>query len=120
MANLNKKKGTAWETALVNDLKAHDFKALRLGLKGGNDDGDILIITPNADCTIQAKNVKKHEISLHLDELLGQMENGQHPFGAVVMKRRQRCIDDAYVVIDWRQFRDKWLPLLKSYQPSVE
>jgi hypothetical protein len=120
VSNPNKAKGTAWETKIMEDLREHGYHAHRLALRGGLDEGDIAIPShPDGELggqhvIIQAKDVGRLQLSLFCDELIVQMQNAQTSFAAIVAKRRRKGVEEAYVILPWKEFRDAWLPLTQK------
>lgn len=76
MANTNKQRGTSFETAVVEWLKACGFtKAYRPALTGAGDTGDINGIEGVfGSVIIQCKNQKRFDLSGWLDDTVEQAE----------------------------------------------
>lgn len=109
MPSKHKRKGTEWETNIVDTLGA--FFERRFGLKprrvaqtGINDTGDVHGISP---FVIQAKDDKSFRISEWLDgpkSAVVQARRAGEPYGLVVVKRFRRAVGDAYAIMrleDW-------------------
>lgn len=92
-----KRKGTAFETALVAELHKHGWRhAERRALAGQHDRGDIAGI-PRV--VIEAKNCAKIDLAGWTTELIAEMRNDGAITGAVVAKRRGRSVSDAYAIM---------------------
>ncbi len=108
MANPNKAKGTAFETAIVNYLnEGHPVGASRLPLSGPVDKGDIVVHSGPTSrvSTIQAKAVKAIDLAGFVDDANKQSAAAGTWMGVAVVKRRGKNIKDAYVVMDLETFR---------------
>ena len=104
MANPSKKKGTAWETALVEYLKLSGFPyAERRALCGTSDRGDVAGIP---GVVLEAKAEKTIALSTYMDEVATEKQNANAQVGAAVIKRRNRGPGDSYVVMPLSQFVD--------------
>lgn len=95
-------KGTAFETAVVRYLNEHGYPyAERRALAGTNDKGDIAGVP---GVMFECKAVR----TITLAEFMGQVDvqkaNAQAQIGVAVIKRRQKPIGKAYVVMDLEQF----------------
>jgi len=102
MANASKKKGTAWETALVEYLKLSGFPyAERRALCGTSDRGDVAGIP---GVVLEAKAEKTITLSTYMDEVATEKQNANAQVGAAVIKRRNRGPGSAYVVMPLSQF----------------
>ncbi len=64
MSNPSKQKGTAFETAVVNYLRAAGRNARRLVLTGSKDSGDIAVDA----WTLEAKNRKIYAFPIAVDQ----------------------------------------------------
>lgn len=99
--NAAKRKGTAWETALVDYLRAHGYPHVeRRAQSGTNDRGDIAGIP---GVVLEAKACKTLELAEWMKELAVEIRNADADTGAVIVKRRQAPAGDAYAVLPlWR------------------
>lgn len=95
-----KRKGTAWESRLVNYLREHGFTyADRVPLSGKADRGDVTI-GPGSPVH-EAKNQARHSWAEWLDEANTEATNAGAPFGVVWAHRRGKASPgDGYVVMD--------------------
>ena len=124
-----KRKGTAWETALVKYLG--DLFLGRFGLaprrvaqEGFNDTGDLHGISPFIG---QAKNYKSWEdaIRLGLDGAEAQRVRAGEPYGVAFVKRVRRPVGDGYAVMTVATFARLLLRLrraetyLQDYAPEA-
>lgn len=108
MTNKSKAKGTAFETDIVDYLKAMGLKARRLAMAGSNDIGDIEVVAPNGidHFIIEAKNVKEMDLAGWVRQSqveaynFGQAEDLLYDaFPVVVHKRRMKGVSEAYVTL---------------------
>lgn len=104
MVNKSKNLGTAWETAVVRYLNDCGFPlAERRTLSGRYDRGDISGIP---DVVIECKTSKQISLPKWMDETETERVNDDSNYGMLVIKRRQRGISDAYVVLPlWQAVR---------------
>ena len=103
MANRSKQRGTAWETAIVNCLKAKGWPFTeRRALSGNLDRGDIAGIP---GVVIEAKDVKRHTLAVWLDEANIECTNDKADVGVVWVKRPRKTDPlDGYVIMDGSTF----------------
>jgi len=102
MANPHKRKGTAWETAVVEFLRGHGHPyAERRALAGSADKGDV---TGVPSVMIECKAEKSITLATYADEVKTQTANADASIGVAVVKRRGRPASDAYVVMTLDQF----------------
>ena len=104
MSHPNKVKGTRFESDVANYLTARKpYPVERRASHGAADRGDLIGVP---DWVVECKNVQAWAKGLHLFvyEAECEAENAGVPFGAVVVKRRNRPVEDAYVVMSLRQF----------------
>lgn len=73
MTNRSKQKGTAWETAIVNELTRLGFDAKRVVLHGREDQGDIHIT--GLPIIIEAKNEKTYKLAQWITEANREADN---------------------------------------------
>lgn len=110
MSNPSKDKGTRWETEVVNYLADNlPYQVERRALAGGLDKGDIAIWGgPGSDWALECKNTAdwSKNLSKYVREAEAEAANAGVPFGAVIIKRRQHTVADAYVVVSLRQLTD--------------
>jgi Holliday junction resolvase len=98
----SRRKGTAWETQVVEFLKCHGFPyAERRALAGVNDRGDIAGVP---GVMLECKNEKTVTLGAYADEVKTQAANAGASIGVAVVKRRNRGPGDAYVVMPLEQF----------------
>jgi Holliday junction resolvase len=104
VANPSKRKGTSHEVAVVEFLKANGFEwAERRALAGVNDRGDIAGIP---GVVIECKNEARIDLAGYVDELEVEKRNAGVTTGFVVVKRRNKSIERAYVVCELRDLPD--------------
>jgi hypothetical protein len=97
MANPSKAKGTRWETAVVRFLRDAGLYAIKPRQEGFQDVGDIHVA---GLLTLQAKDYKDLASALRngTDGARVQRVNAGLAYGAAVIKRARRPVEDAYVV----------------------
>ena len=114
MSNPSKQKGTAFETAVVNYLRAHGRNARRLVLTGSADSGDIAVDA----WTLEAKNRRAYDFGAAVDEARGEamqraireaqtisdMPQSQPLYAAVVKRNGRGDVARAFVVMELEQF----------------
>ncbi len=95
----SKRKGTAWESTIVDYLRgAGAPHAERRALNGAKDRGDVAGIP---GVVIEAKNAKTVELGVWLDEAHAERANDGADIGVVWFKRRGRTSPAAgYVLMD--------------------
>lgn len=94
----SRRKGTAWETAIVDWLRGRGFPhAERRALRGGRDAGDV---TGVPGLCVEAKNAKTITLAGWVDELAAEVDNANADIGVLWIKRRGRAsAGDGYVVM---------------------
>lgn len=109
MTNPPKKKGTAFETALVAHIVAAGLDARRVPLTGAHDKGDIHV-TANGDLhVIEAKNRRGYAVAEAVDQARKEAVNAGSMFPAAVLKRNGiGDIGRSFVVLEL----DNWLALI--------
>lgn len=100
----NKARGTRWESAIVEFLRASGFPwADRVPLSGAKDRGDVTI-GPGSPA-IEAKSQARHSLAEWLTEAQAEAVNAGAPFGVAWIKRRGKgSAGDGYVVMDGATF----------------
>jgi len=96
MANPNKAKGTAWETAICRFLIANGFDARRKVQRGSHDEGDVEI-RELPDVVVQAKNQGQLRLPEWMDATTDQGMAAAAPLAFLIMKRRGAAVEHAYV-----------------------
>lgn len=99
----NKRKGTAWESALVGFFRGLGIEARRVAQEGHLDSGDIHGISPFVG---QAKNYKSWEdaMRLGLDGANRQKVIAGEPFGVAFVKRIRKGVGGGYAVMSIDDF----------------
>lgn len=103
MANAAKRKGTAYESAVVKYLQEHGIPARRVAQTGQLDTGDIHGIDPFAG---QCKAYRNMADALR-DGVAGanvQAPRAGQPYGVAFIKRPGKPIADGYAVMDLATF----------------
>lgn len=98
MSNPNKRKGTAWESAIRDYATSLRHKAIRPAQVGSGDIGDVHI---DGLLCVQAKDVTSWNVSGWMTDVSDQATRAGLPFGAVVMKKRRAKVEDAYAVMTY-------------------
>jgi hypothetical protein len=106
MPSANKRKGTAWESAIRDHAIKTGHKAFRPAQMGAGDIGDVHI---DGLLCIQAKDTAAHRFGEWLSDVDEQRARAGLAFGAVVAKRRRCATGDAYAVMSY----DRFLSLMK-------
>jgi hypothetical protein len=102
MANPSKKKGSAFEVAVVAYLRENGFPfAERRALRGTKDAGDVSGIT---GWILEVKNHAKLDIGNWSTEAAKEASNDGCSRWAVVHKRRQHSTAEAFVTLPLRLF----------------
>lgn len=93
----SRRKGTAFETAVVNYLRAEGHAAAeRRALNGRLDRGDIAGI---AGWTLECKAERTIDLAGYMGEAKAEAVNAGTELYAAVVKRRGKQTGDAYVVM---------------------
>ena len=110
MTNPNKAKGSKWELDVVKYFNERGFPEVerRYGAGATLDKGDINGVK---DTVVEAKNWAKISLSTIMDEALVEQKNAKKKFGISVIKRRNRNVKEAYVVMTLEQ----WIDLYSVY-----
>ena len=120
MSNPSKRKGTAWETKIVDYLKDNGWDARRKPQTGTADEGDISIEEIDW-LVIEAKAAKSHELAAWVDEANVEAENAHARIGVVWAKRRGRTsAGGGYVVMDGDSFAEIVATLVGLYEALEE
>lgn len=98
----SKDKGTRWETEVVNYLNEAGFNCERRALQGALDKGDILGIPA---WTLECKNEQRIDLARYMSEVNAETVNARTPYGAAIVKRRNKGVAEGYVVMPLFQFR---------------
>lgn len=100
--NASKRKGTAFEVAVVDYLRAHGFPfAERRAQRGVNDGGDIAGVIGWA---LEAKACKELNLAAWVTEAEKEASNSEARWWAVIAKRRMRSTGEAYVLMSLEMF----------------
>jgi len=104
MANPSKRKGTTWESAVVDYLRTHGQPyAERRALCGTSDKGDVSGVP---GVMLECKAEKTVTLGAYADEVKVQTANAGASVGVAVVKRRNRGPADAYVLMSLSQFAE--------------
>lgn len=98
MSNPNKARGTRFESATVEVLRATGIATARLRRQAGaKDEGDIEGVHP---FTIECKDEARLDFSGYLAQAKAEANNAGGDFAVAVVKRRGRNASHAYAVTD--------------------
>lgn len=103
MANVNKAKGTSWETLVAGFLNEYSLDAERTG-SAAADQGDIHA----GEWTIEAKAEARIDLPGYLKQLdaaVGRREGGYSYKSAVMVKNRRHSVQDGYAVMSIGDYR---------------
>lgn len=99
-----KRKGSRFELDVRDYLRERGYAAERCYGAGRSDDiGDVRGLP---GFVIEAKNQQAINLAGWADETESERVNAGEPFGALVVKRRLRPVDEAYAVMPLRQLVD--------------
>lgn len=97
MSNPNGRKGAAFERAVADLFQADGFMwADRKPKRGARDAGDV---TGIEGWTLELKNEKTIQLAGAVDEATIEAANAGTPWFAAIIKRRNKNVRDAYVVL---------------------
>ena len=96
MSSPNKRKGTAWESAIRDFANANGHKSFRPAPLGAGDVGDVHV---DGLACVQAKDTSTHRFGEWLEDVEEQRQRAGLPFGVVVAKRRRHGVGEAYAVM---------------------
>jgi len=105
MTNPNKARGSKWELDVARYFNERGYPDVerRYGAGATLDKGDINGVK---DTVVEAKNWSKIVLSTIMDEALVEQKNAKKRFGISVIKRRNKNVKDAYVVMTLEQWID--------------
>lgn len=118
MSNPSKRKGTAWESVIVEYLRGRGFPhAERRALAGASDRGDVAGVP---GVVIEAKSCRELRLGPWLDEAETERANDRADLGVVWLKRRGRIdAGKGFVLLDGDTFT--WLLRSAGYgQPTTD
>lgn len=99
-----RRKGTAFETAVVQYLQAHGFPyAERRALHGANDRGDI---TGIPGVVLELKATRRIDVGEAVTETERERQNANAQYGITIIKRRNHPIAGAYAILPLEQLTD--------------
>jgi len=110
MTNPNKAKGSKWELDVAKYFNERGFADVerRYGAGATLDKGDINGVK---DTVVEAKNWAKIVLATIMDETLVEQKNAKKKFGIAIIKRRNKNVKDAYVMMTLEQ----WIDLFTYY-----
>lgn len=111
MANPPKRKGTAFESAVVAHIEAHGLPARRVALAGSADQGDIHVWDGDGDLhVLECKNRRGYAIAEAVDQAKAEAENAGSMWPVAVLKRNGvGDVGRSFVVMEL----DDWLAGLR-------
>lgn len=102
--NPSKRKGTAFETAVVDYLRANGFPwAERRAQRGTKDAGDVAGVV---GWVLEVKNCRSLDLGPWLTEAAQEAANDGVSRFALIHKRRQRSTAEAFVTLPLRLFAE--------------
>lgn len=112
MTSKQKEKGSRWEREVAKYFNERGYQDVerRYGAGATLDKGDINGVR---DTVVECKDVAKITLASIVDEALTEQVNAKKKFGISVIKRRNRNVKDAYVVMTLEQ----WIDLFSHYSP---
>lgn len=98
MSNPQKRKGTAWETAIVRFLREAGLYAIKPRQEGALDVGDVHV---EGLVVLQAKDYRDLATGIRegVEGVRVQRGHAGLRFGFAVVKRARKPVEDAYVVM---------------------
>lgn len=103
MTSPQRRKGSAFELQIVAYLKSHGFPYAERAYGAGRPD-DVGDVNGLVGWCIEAKNHKSMNLAGWATEAAAEAMNARCPWWAVIAKRRNRPVEDAYVVMPLSQF----------------
>lgn len=120
MANPSKKKGTAWETAVVDFLSHQGWDARRKVQAGRLDEGDISI-EELPWLVIEAKASKSYDLADWVEQANSEADNAGGRVGVVWAKRKGKVSPgDAYVILDGDSFSELIATVIGLHEALAE
>lgn len=108
----NKRKGAAFEIAVMKFLRTKDFIVERLRLAGKDDEGDLVCMVAGRPYIFELKAVKKLDLPSFWDQAVVEAYNYAQARGLevtppayVIVKRRMGSIEQSWVI----QTLDQWI-----------
>ena len=110
MTSPQKAKGSQWERDVAKYFNERGFPEVerRYGAGATLDKGDINGVK---DTVVEAKNWAKIVLATIMDETLVEQKNAKKLFGIAVIKRRNKNVKDAYVMMTL----ENWIDLYSFY-----
>ena len=112
MSNPNKRKGSAYESAILQWLRGKGLLAEKLALAGTNDEGDIVCFIAGKPYVLELKNRAKLELPQFWKEATIEAANyakarnlKEVPPAYVIVKRRNAGIEQSWVI----QTLEQWI-----------
>ena len=106
MANPSKRKGTAFEVLVRDYLAEHTgLDVRRMPPAGSKDVGDLKLVDGDGDLwVLECKATQALYVAGAVDEAHTEARNAGTCWGAAVIKRRNRNVAEAYVVVPLTTF----------------
>ena len=109
----NKRKGSQWETDLVEYFRSKELISERLRLSGTYDEGDLWFLSNKKYFVVEAKNEKgfkpgpwMQEAVLERDNWKKRRKHKDKVIPLVIAKRRQSNVSKAFVIIQLDEFME--------------
>jgi Holliday junction resolvase len=105
MTTPQKAKGSQWERDVAKYFNERGYADVerRYGAGATEDKGDINGVV---DTAVECKNLAKITLASIMDETLVEQKNAKKRFGISVIKRRNKNVKEAYVVMTLEQWID--------------
>lgn len=103
MTHANRRKGDAFERAVVEFMRSHGFPYVSRAYGAGRPD-DLGDLDGVPGVCISVKDVAVSRLSEWLDEAREQSGRGRKPLSVVIWKRRRQGIGRSYVVMELETF----------------
>jgi len=104
MTTPEKAKGSQWERDVAAYFQTRGYNVERRYGAGLREDKGDLIGLP--EFALECKNTKKIDLAQFIDEAVLEAKHAKVRFGAAIIKRRQKNVKEAYVVMTLEQFID--------------
>ena len=102
MSNRAVAKGREWENAVARYLRHAGFNGTERRAKAGRYDKGDLIGIPGF--MVECKAGRRMDLAEWMEEVRTQTLNAKTPFGALVVKRPRKRVENAYVVMFLEDF----------------
>tara|TARA_E500000081_G_C5839231_1_gene221314 strand:+ start:76 stop:435 length:360 start_codon:yes stop_codon:yes gene_type:complete len=116
MSNPSKEKGTRWESACADYLRASGFyECYRMAQTGEFDAGDLGGVP---EVAFECRDRARLNLAENVDDAKNRALAKKAKYGVTIMKRRNRPTKDAYVAMDFETFVRFLLELTQKTEPN--